>query len=74
MNTVTRTCTLRTLCIRSNFNLVTMPTCDVLLRHFGKTMLYTESIRVAYSYLLYTLGRRYVELGANWDLKYVFSE
>ena len=39
-----------------NINTVTMPTCDVLLRHFSKMMLYTESIRVAYSYLLYTLG------------------
>ena len=38
------------------FNIVTMLTCDVLLRHFGKTMLYTGSICVAYSYLLYTLG------------------
>ena len=28
--------------LRSNFNIVTMPTCDVLLRHYGKTMLYTE--------------------------------
>ena len=35
---------------------VTMPTCDVLLRHFSKMMLYMGSIRVAYTYLLYTLG------------------
>ena len=34
---------------------VTMPMCDVLLRHFCKMMLYTESICIAYSYLLYTL-------------------
>ena len=32
-----------------------MPMCDILLRHFSKVMLYTESIRVAYSYLLYIL-------------------
>ena len=31
--------------LRSDFNIVTMPTCDLLLRHFRKTMLYTISIR-----------------------------
>ena len=41
--------------LRRNINAVTMPMCDVLLRHFSKTMLYTKSIPVAYSYLLYTL-------------------
>ena len=40
----------------SNFNTVTMLTCDVLLHHFGKMILYMESIRAAYSYLLDTLG------------------
>ena len=39
-----------------NINTATMPTCDVLLRHFSKMMLYTESIRVAYSYLIFTLA------------------
>ena len=42
--------------LHRNINIVSMPTCDILLYHFSKTMLYTESIRVAYSYLLYTLG------------------
>ena len=32
------------------------PTCDILLRHFSKMLLHTESICVAYSYLLYTLA------------------
>ena len=35
---------------------VTMPTCDVLLRHFSKTMLYTVVYPFAYSYLLYALA------------------
>ena len=34
---------------------VTMPTCDVLLRHFGKMLLYTQGYAVAYSHLLSTL-------------------
>ena len=42
--------------LRRNINIVTMPTCDVLLRRFSKMMLYTESIRVAYSYLYYDKG------------------
>ena len=42
--------------LRRNINTVTMLTCDVLLCHFCKMMLYTVSIRVAYSYLLYTLA------------------
>ena len=41
--------------LRRNINTVTMLTCDVSLRHFCKTMLYTVNIRVAYAYLLYTL-------------------
>ena len=54
--------------LHRNIATVTMPTCDILLRHFSKMMLYTESIRIAYSYLLYTLGEmvqkplRYVPL------------
>ena len=39
-----------------NIEMVTMSTSDVLLRHFRKALLYTKSIRVAYSYLLYTLA------------------
>ena len=35
---------------------VTMPTCDVLLRHFGKMLLYTQGYAVAYSHLLSTLA------------------
>ena len=35
---------------------VTMPTCDVLLRHFRKMLLYTQGYAVAYSHLLSTLG------------------
>ena len=35
---------------------VTMPTCDVLLRHFGKMLLYTQGYAVAYCHLLSTLG------------------
>ena len=35
---------------------VTMPTCDVLLRHFRKMLLYTQGYAVAYSHLLYTLA------------------
>ena len=34
---------------------VTMPTCDVLLRHFRKMLLYTQGYAVAYSHLLSTL-------------------
>ena len=44
--------------LRRNINTVTMLTYDVLLCHCSK-MTYTESIRVAYSYLLYTLGHRH---------------
>ena len=33
-----------------------MPTCDVLLRHFRKMLLYTQGYAVAYSHLLSTLG------------------
>ena len=32
-----------------------MPTCDVLLRHFRKMLLYTQGYAVAYSHLLSTL-------------------
>ena len=48
--------------LRTNFNIVTMPTCEVLLRHFGKTMLCTKSICIAYSYLLYTLDYTYASV------------
>ena len=34
---------------------VTMPTSDVLLRHFRKMLLYTQGYAVAYSHLLSTL-------------------
>ena len=34
---------------------VTMPTCDVLLRHFRKMLLYMQGYAVAYSHLLSTL-------------------
>ena len=54
MNTVTCTCILRTLARTIDFNIVAMLTYDVSLGHFGKTMLYTGSTCVAYSYLLYT--------------------
>ena len=32
-----------------------MPTCDMLLRHFRKMLLYTQGYAVAYSHLLSTL-------------------
>ena len=35
---------------------VTMSTCDVLLHHFRKMLLYTQEYAVAYSHLLPTLG------------------
>ena len=35
---------------------VTMPTCNVLLHHFRKMLLYTQGYAVAYSHLLSTLG------------------
>ena len=35
---------------------VTMPTCDVLLHHFRKMLLYTQGYVVAYSHLLSTLA------------------
>ena len=34
----------------------TMPTCNVLLRHFRKMLLYTQGYAVAYSHLLSTLA------------------
>ena len=40
--------------LHKNINVVTMPTCDVLLRHFRKTYLYTQGYAVAQSYLLCT--------------------
>ena len=38
---------------------VTMPTCDVLLRHFRKMLLYTQGYAVAYSHLLSALDKTY---------------
>ena len=42
-------------CIRI-LSSITMPTCDVLLRHFRKMLLYTQGYAVAYSHLLSTLA------------------
>ena len=42
--------------LRQNISSVTMPTYDVLLRHFRKMLLYMQGYMVAYSHLLPTLG------------------
>ena len=42
--------------LHRNTNRVTIPTCDVLLHHFRKMLLYVRGYTVAYSYLLCTLG------------------
>ena len=49
-------------CIRI-LSSVTMPTCDVLLRHFRKMLLYTQGYAVAYSHLFSTLGCSYGIVG-----------
>ena len=43
------------LALRQNISSVTMPTCDMLLRHFRKMLLYMQGYVVAYSLLLSTL-------------------
>ena len=43
---------------------VTMPMCDVLLRHFRKMLLYTQGYAVAYSHLLSTLAGIHVQVVA----------
>ena len=43
--------------LRRNINTVTTPTSEILLHHLCKMLISTESIPVAYSYLIYTLGR-----------------
>ena len=47
-------------CIRI-LSSVTMSTCDVLLLHFRKMLLYTQGYMVAYSHLLSTLVHIYTQ-------------
>ena len=44
---------------------ITMPTCDVLLRHFRKMLLYMQGYAIAYSHLLSTLDRSHAVLFTN---------
>lgn len=46
--------------VLQQINSATMPTCDVLLRQFRNMLLYVQGYTVAHSYLLCTLGSRYI--------------